>query len=319
MDRLERLFRRVKIWVRVHKRQIGLGVLGFVGIIILTQLFYPSDKLTPFASVDGVKVGGWQKKDAAKALDAKYKAQPIAIYFGKNKASHYSPLPADIGLTVKNTDRLSQFDYPWDLRLVPSSILWQASLSPDSEPAYDRSSEKLSAYMKTELGDSCDVKPVNASLKADGPKLTLVPASSGGTCKLSDVSATLSKVTPHLPTKPEVRIATKEIPPAVSDNDAKKFATKMNTQLAKGVNITAGNATVKADAKAVASWLDFKAVENKLTAEVNAVPLTLFAPYHLHDNVTNLYRVEKEFDRKACAEERRQVEREPLIRHKLYS
>jgi beta-lactamase class A len=269
MDRLERLFRKVKVWVRTHKRQIGLGALGFVGLIILTQLFYPSDKLTPFASVDGVKIGGWQKKDAAKALDAKYKAQPIAIYFGKNKTAHYNPLPDKIGLTVKNTDRLSKFDYPWYLRLVPSSILWQAALYPDSEPTYDRSSEKLSAYMKTELGDSCDVKPVNASLKADGSKLVLVPASSGGTCKLSDVSSMLNKVTPHLPAKPEVRIATKEILPTINDSDAKKLATTMNAQLDKGVNITAGNAIVKADSKAVASWLDFKAADDKLVSEVN--------------------------------------------------
>ena len=269
MDRLERLLRKVKVWAGVHKRQIGFGVLGFLALVILIQLFYPTDKLTPFAKVDDVKVGGWLKKDAASALDAKYKAQPVAIFFGKNKTSHYSPLPAQIGLTVKNTDRLSKFDYPWYLRLVPSSILWQAALYPDSPPAYERSSEKLSTYMKTELGDSCDVKPVNASLKPDGSKVVLVPASSGGTCKLSDVSTALNKVTPDLTTKTEVRIPTKEILPAVSDNDAKKLATTINAQLVKGVTITAGNAPVKADPKAVASWLDFKVADNKLMAEVN--------------------------------------------------
>lgn len=286
MNRLEQLFRKGKGRVRTHKRQIGLGVLGFLGLIILIQLFYPSDKLTPFASVDDVKVGGWQKKDAAWELDAKYEAQPIAIYFGKNETAHYKPLPEKIGLTIKNTDRLSKFDYPWYLRLVPSSILWQAALYPESEPIYVRSSEKLSAYIKLELGASCDVKPVNASLKADGSKLVLVPASSGGTCKLSDVNAMLSKVTPHLPTKPEVRIATKEILPVVDDKDAEKLATTMNGQLSKGVNITAGNATVKADAKAVASWLDFKVVDNKLTATVNTTKAAGFFNKELAPKVT---------------------------------
>lgn len=270
MKRLEQhLLRRVRTWIRGHKRQIGFGVLIFVGLIILAQLFYPTDKLTPFAAIDGVKMGGWQKKDAVKVLDTSYKAQPVVIYFGKNKTSHYTPLPAQIGLTIKNTDRLSAFNYPWYLRLVPSSILWQASMYPDSSPSYVRSSEKLATYLKTELGDSCDVKPVDALLKADGSKLVLVPASSGGTCKPSDVSTALSKVTPHLPVKSEVRIATKEILPAVSDTDAKKLATTINDRLAKGVSITAGNGAVPVDAKAVASWLDFKVAEGKLVSEVN--------------------------------------------------
>lgn len=238
-------------------------------LIIAIQLFYPTDRLLPYASVDKVSLSGWQKKDAAWQLDRTYAAQPIQLYFGSNTNTNYTLKPADMGLTVRNTDRLHGITYPWYTRLIPTSLLWYGRLQAGGSPVYDRNGAKFEAYMKQTLGESCDVKPVNASVKAKGASLVVVPSSNGGTCQLSDVSATLKKLSPRLTTKTQVRIPMKEISPVISDTDAKKLAGTINKRLAGAIAIKAGNQTVAVEGKLVASWLDPKEVDGALMVEIN--------------------------------------------------
>jgi len=270
MNVIRRWWQRGSRWTKLHKRWVGYGVIGLVGLIIVVQLFYPAGRLLPFVSIDDISVSGWQKKDAAWQLDRAYEKQPIQLYFGSNTNTNYTLKPADMGLTTRNTKRIESMNYPWYMRLLPTSLFWYGRVQNGGEPAYDRNETTFDAYMKQTLGESCDVKPVNASLKAKGAKLEIVPGSNGGTCKLSDVSATLKKLSPHLTVKTQVRVPMKEIPPVISDDDARKLVTAINKKLAGTITVQAGTQTVAVEGKMVASWLDSKEVDGKLTVEVNS-------------------------------------------------
>ena len=270
MDVIGRWWQRGNRWVKGHRRELVIAGGVFVGLIILIQLLYPTNRMLPYATIDTLSVSGWQKKDAAWKLDQSYKKQPVQLYFGKNTNANYSLKPDDIGLTVSNADRLGSLSYPWYMRLIPTSLLWYGHAQPEGEPSYKRNEAILNAYMKKELGESCNVKPIDASLKAKDAKLVVVPSSNGGTCKLNDVSEQLQKLTPKLTQKTVVRIPMDEIPPAIGDDEAKALVKIVNQQLAKSIEIQAGSQSVKPDTKRVASWLDPAVVEGKLTVVINA-------------------------------------------------
>lgn len=270
MNVIGRWWQRCNRWVKGHKRELGIAGGVFVGLIILAQLLYSTNRMLPYATVDKVAVSGWQKKDAAWQLDQAYRQQPIQLYFGKNTNANYSLKPADIGLTVSNADRLGSLGYPWYIRLIPTSVLWYGRVQTEGEPSYKRNVATFNAYMKKELGESCNVKPIDASVKAKDSKLVVVPSSNGGTCKLADVSEQLEKLAPKLTQKTVARIPMDEIPPAISDNEAKALVKTVNQQLAKGVDIQAGGQVIKPDTKLLASWLDPAVVDGKLTVVVNA-------------------------------------------------
>ena len=270
MKAIQRWFQRSKRWSIVHKRQLAIAGGVFIGIIIFVQMLYPNSRLLPFVKIDNLSVSGWQKKDVAWQLDNAYQKQPIHLYFGKNTNTNYILKPADIGLAAHNSSRVDALSYPWYMRLIPTSVWWYGKIQSVKEPSFTRSNIALQAYMTQKVGTSCDVKPIDASLKAEKAKLVLVPASNGGTCKLSDVALALKKVKPTITSrKTQIHIAMKEIPPTISDKEAKELAADVNKQLAAGIEIKAGTQSLKLDTATVANWIDPAVVDGRLTIAVN--------------------------------------------------
>ncbi|MDB5165289.1 MAG: hypothetical protein JWM00_179 [Candidatus Saccharibacteria bacterium] len=267
---MRKWFQRLKRWVGRYRRQLRIAGGVVVGVLMTMQLFYPTDQMLPFATVDNLAVSGWQKQDTAWQLDQAYKQQPIQLYFGSNTDTKYVLKPADIGLMSRNGNRVEAISYPWYMRLIPTSVFWYGRLQSDGAPTYSRQASVLDTYMKKQLGESCSIAPVDASLKAKESNLVVVSGSNGGTCKPSDVSAELKKLTPMITKKTQVRIAMKETPPTIGDKEANALADLINRQLKAGVVIMAGTLAVKPDSKLVAGWLDAKVVGSKLTVEMNA-------------------------------------------------
>lgn len=242
---------------------------GIVALLLIVQIAYPGDRLVPFANVDERSLGGWTKQDAIRQLDDEYKKQKIDIFFGDRKEAYRKPLPANIGLTTSNQERIEQASYAWWLRLVPTSLFWAHKTIGYDAPTYNRDDKKLASYIEKELGQSCDVAPKNASLKADDTKLDVVPAEAGGTCKVEDVKKRLGTVKPDIKTASNVRIPMKKIPPEVTDDQAKQFGKAITERIGDGIAIKAGGQTVKVDTKTLLGWLDFPIVDKKLTVAVN--------------------------------------------------
>jgi beta-lactamase class A len=260
----------VAIWVRKHKRQLLIGFGVFIGTIILVQLLYPGDRLLPFSKIDERSVSMWHKSDAVKQLDAAYKNYSTELYFGTNKSASHHPKPSEFGLVVRNDERVRNMDYPWYIRLVPTSLLWYGKARKPEPPRYERNQAVLSRYVKEKLGDNCKVDPVNATLRAKDVSLEIVPSSKGGTCELPAVEKVLLKVSPQLTAENKAIVPMKEIPPVVSDKDAEALRATIISHLKQEVSVQAGQERVVVPAKTIVSWLDFSVVENKLTVAVSA-------------------------------------------------
>ena len=257
--------------LRLHwKRILVYGLAGVAALIILVQLLYPSDQLLPYEQVDSVAVGGWKKADAAWELDHRYLVKKARIYFGTNNTPYRSPAINEIGVTVKNSQRLRQIEYPLWLRLVPSSLVWAHAFSVVPEPDYDINQKQLDSYIKKELGQSCNVTPKDATIIYESGALRAVKAERGGTCQMTDVKLALQKIKPMLHHEPVVRVPMNEIQPAVETSSAETLAGSLTSRIGTGVAVQVGDGSVMVPKDQVMSWLDFAVQDGKLNALLNS-------------------------------------------------
>ena len=136
------------------------------GIVTLIQLCYPAGKLLPFTRVDGMALGGVDRKEATAKLNTAYANHPIDIYMGSGTKPVTSPKLSTADMKVDNTTRLASLDYPWYLRIIPTSILWAGLKStPVPAPTYG---ESFDDYIEKDLMPSCRQDPIDATLKAAG-------------------------------------------------------------------------------------------------------------------------------------------------------
>lgn len=265
--RLKELHNRV----RPHwRRYLSLGICGLLIIATGAQLLYPSNRLVPFSSVDGISLGGWQKNDATKSLDSAYAKKIIPVYFGQAKKAYRSPETSEIGLSVSNKIRVDKSNYPWYLRIIPTSILWAHFITESkSEPEYQRSNDKLTAYINKELGNSCNIEPQDASLRLSGVAFKVIPSQNGGICDIGTARQALSSVRPRLNVDGRVNIPVKEVAPGVSDEAARKLGDYLQKKAVNGVSITVNGVAQTIPASDLFSWIDFSASDSQLNYTFN--------------------------------------------------
>lgn len=274
-------------YLRQHWRRLLVsGVGSFVLLLVVVQLAYPEDYLPLQTTIDGVDVGGLSKSAATNLLDSKYEKLPINLYFGANTTTYRQPKPSDIGLTISSEPEVTAKLYPLWLRLVPSSLWWASRVLDIPQPKYIRDANKAGAYVKKELGKSCDITPQNASLTYKEDTLQVVPAIDGGSCKLEDVTKSLQSVKPLLK-HAEVRFAMKPRPAKIHDDVASALAEQLLNKT-KNVSLKAGDDTVAIPQKTLLSWLDFSAPDSGLKATVNAKRAADFLSKNVAPKVTIL-------------------------------
>ena len=151
--------------IRAYRKPVLLwSAGGIAGIVLLVQLLYPSHLLLPFTTVDGQSVALKDRDETIRQFNNQYKNRKLPVYFGSAKDPYRTPTPNDIGLTIDVAEQIRALDYPWWLRIVPTSIVWAHATRTVSSPHYHRDDKQLQQYMTKELGESCDVVPKNANL-----------------------------------------------------------------------------------------------------------------------------------------------------------
>lgn len=264
-----RLYHGGRSWLALHWRRVALiAAVGLLAIIIAVQFIYPAGRLLPFASIDGQSFGGWSKADVITSLNAAYADLAVDIHFGEGGEPYRSPKLSELGMTADNTVRVVHLNYPWYLRLVPTSILWAHLLVKADVPDYQRDHTKIVDYVQQTFGSTCQIEPRNASLKASGDRLELVRAQAGGTCAFDEVISRLGAARPTLDNK-DVTIPVSGIDPQVTNDQANALATAIMGRLSDEVVMKAGEVGQTIPTAELLSWLDFAVVEGQLTASVN--------------------------------------------------
>jgi len=262
---------QLNYWLKQHWKLLLVCIVAVIVLAeVIFQIVYPSSRLIPGTTVDGLNVGGLKVADAAKKLDDAYGGLKLNIYFGDNNAAFQSPKMSEVGIGVDNTARLSVLNYPFYLRIIPTSIWWAPALSKPGEIAYTYDKNKIADYTTSKVGDDCSIPPQNASLKLVDSQLQLVPSVVGGKCDITEFQQKLAEVKPNPDTDNQVRIAIDATPAPVSDDMARALAAKLNSRLATPMPISVDTATDQIPGRVVLSWLDFTAVVPEKTIDNSA-------------------------------------------------
>ena len=255
------------VFRRYSKRRLALMGLGtVVGIMILVQLVYPWNRLTPTATIDGQSLGWMTYQEAAARLGDEYKRAAVKLELGSTDQSVSSPTLEQLGVSINTDEYIKKASYPWYLRLVPTSLWWGQQV-PSEAPAREFS-QKTDEYIKHTLMPYCKKEPTNASFAADGAKLKVVPAVPGGACEETSVGDAIKEMQPHLPAETVVTLPLREVPAAISDDEAEQLVQAVNARIAAGVPIQAGDEKTQVDTAQVVTWIAPAEVEGKLTIAI---------------------------------------------------
>lgn len=253
---------------RITRKQLIIrGGLALFGVLMLIQILYPGDRMLPFATVDARSVGLQSKSTVISQLDKAYDDHTLSIYLGTGKKPVSAPKLRAADINVDNTARINAMNYPWYLRLVPTSVLWAGLKQPSiPKPVYGA---QFDDYVAKHIMPGCKEDPVNATLKTEGDSLTLVPARNGGLCEQDDVLRQIKTIHPALAAPTNVRVARKETSPTVGDQAARKTMTDLTTRLKSGMTLMVGGEKVSIPAKYLYSWLDFATDTGAVVPSVN--------------------------------------------------
>lgn len=271
------LMRKAK---RLPWKRIGILVgIWVFGTIMIAQIGYPADKLLPLQKVDGMAVGAKSKASAIDQLNAAYANKKIDVYLGDNPAPIATPTLEQSGMGVENASRVQSMNYPWFMRLVPTSIFWANSAS--GVPKV-QTSDKTDEFITTKLLTQCQLQPQNATLKAEGAKLVVVPAKNGGECNPDTVKKEFITIQPSLAKPVTARISVKELTPEVINDEAQASSDQYMDKVGDGVVLDVNGQQVTLPAADVYSWLDFE--PNGFTVDVTVNPEKM-KPY-MDKNIT---------------------------------
>lgn len=258
-SRMRILFSKVK---KPTKRQVLLGAGIFAAVLIIAQFLFPTDRLLPFAKVDGLSASGWLKKDASWVLEKQIATSKIAIQRGNEKEVYASVPSTKLGVSAK--DGTKDVDYPWYARLVPTSLLWYGLLPQTSTYTYSYDDKTIAGFITKDLAE-CQLAPQNATLSYNNKKLFVVLAKNGGVCNKTDVQKAIKKLQPKAQGgSSELSFPATITPPKITDADARAIKTSLE-ESTDPITVVAGPKEVPLPRETVFSWLTFDNAGEKLT------------------------------------------------------
>jgi beta-lactamase class A len=248
----------------VHKptrKQILICVGIVMAILIIIQLFFPSNRLLPFTKIDDVAVGGWLKKDASWELERQVAASEIEVQRGNEKEVYMTALPTKLGVTAING--AEHVDYPWYMRLIPTSLFWYGLVPQDPTYEYAYNDKAIATFIKNDLAD-CQLAPQNATLQYKNKKLEVVSAKNGGVCRKGDVEQAIKKLQPQGTSESTLSFPATITPPKINDSSARQVKVSLEKSKDPIVLIAAEKEQVL-PRDTVFSWLTFDATGKTLT------------------------------------------------------
>jgi len=268
---LKQRFTATKSWAARHPRRFLMYVLGgIVGLMILVQLFYPTTSLTPFSSVEGVKLGATSKENAIKVLDKKFNSSKVVVYFNSSDSAFFKATPSELGISSSNKERVDGINYPWFLRFVPSSLFWAHAFTNNVDDLeYQRDQDKLATFMNTTFGDTCHLDVRNATVEVKDDVIQGVEAFSGGDCDFDEVNSKLAAAEPTIDGA-KLSISGDEIPPTISTKAANELASHVTDVIKDGIDVNDGKDKHMIPKEILRKWLDFSVVDGKLDYSFNA-------------------------------------------------
>jgi beta-lactamase class A len=254
MTRFVRIKRRVLSWFRKNQDLVWrclMGLGAFALLTVLVQLLYPAGRLLPFVEIQGQKVGGKTVTDTTKVLQSKYNKAKVNL---RTEDKTFTKSFEEIGIDVKTWETArAAAHYSFVQRIVPFSSLY-IMLTRDTQAQVNFDDERLN-YFAEEVHKDGFVAAVNASVKADGSKVQLVPSTPSKDYPAGHVAAALRKAkyapVTDVHVKPDTRLAER------TDDQVKGLLSEAQRAVDTSLTLKLDKEDIHVDRATIGSWLDF--------------------------------------------------------------
>lgn len=257
-----RKFWNKHLWVR--RVSIGFGALCLV--VIGLQLVFPHDRVLPFAQING-RPAGLADIHAVEKLAADTPKQKLQLKIADKTVTD------TVGAAGASADSRATLqaaaNYPWYWRVVPFSsvVMGLARNEPVQVKVHKPTVEKFYTKKAKEL---CTVPARDATLKANGETVELVPARNGTACPVDSIVKQLDAQV----VRPDGLSHTLKLTTAVPDRsnkDVQSLLTTAKAIVATPLTVTVADKNYVVPKATVASWLMFTPNDkNELVLDASA-------------------------------------------------
>ncbi|NMN00539.1 beta-lactamase [Bifidobacterium sp. DSM 109958] len=214
------------------RRRILVACLGVLLLVELFQLFWPSDKFFPMATLDGHAVGGQSAAQVAETLNAESLARNVTLT-DQSTGRRITLAAKDAGITVDYAGRAqAAAHHSFASRIIPFSWLFVHNTTADTLPdAFGTSADPVKS----------DVR--NAGLEVRDGALATVAAQDGYSFNPADVRTAAGKAFAAT-TDGDLAAATLNlniVEPTVATATADQLRATLTTALGGGVTFTYGS------------------------------------------------------------------------------
>ena len=246
---------------RIH--WLVYGILLACAVSIIVQLVYPAGRALPNAHIDGIQVGGFDRKTTIDALQNTYADSEISLQIPGKKPEKIR-LPTT-GIVLNYTDSANKtLDYQLWQRLIPFSFVYSMGKTYESTRYIDN---EVFSEFAVKVAEKCVSTPVNAAIEIKNGQVSLRSAKDGQKCdakklQTSLLANTLDDTTLKAPVTP--------IEPALSNDTVKTQFTHAKQVVDGGVTLGSPAEQWKVPREVVAGWLTVVSENNTLKLTINS-------------------------------------------------
>lgn len=265
--------------IKIHGWRKTLAVVAGVllGFVLLVQIFYPTDRLLPGVTIDGLNVGVLTKTDALYKLDTLYNSRDIALGFQGVEEPYTHAKASDLGIRADNAIRLQGSAYPWYLRIVPSSIFWAGYFQTYTEPSVVVDTAVMRAYVASFTDETCHILTEDARIEIRDQSLEVVPAKTGGVCVLDSVYSAIQNLSPASIRSGRISFAGTPTYPDITTAEASDVVLQLEARIGTELILkVSDNETVVVPKDVLYGWLFFEPVNGTYRVGMAGEPLDTY-------------------------------------------
>lgn len=248
---LSEILEAITGWGSRHRRAVW-ATGGVLVLVLLVQIFYPSDRTLPFARLNGDMVGVKSHQDIASKLQAEYANTSLTT---KIRDTTKKTTLAKTGVVPDNEQILTGLsNYPWYLRILPLSSLIKGALT--NQQVISKTDEIRFSVYAADRSKECFVAPKNAGVVVKDGEVQLDPAADGQACSEKSLRTQLTAL-PLTKDGITVNIKTTAVKPDRSNKDVEPLLKEAKKIAEYQLTLVVAGKTYAIDKPTLASWLAF--------------------------------------------------------------
>lgn len=232
-------------------RRLAIGAAILAGLTVVIQLAYPTGRILPLVTVEGISIGGASLLEARDQLNKHYSKASLVL---KTDDKTFTKSFDEIGIEPKSWDTArSAARYTFGQRLIPFSSVY-IMIKRDTLMQVGFDDDRLQ-YFAGEVQKEAFVPAVNATVAVTDGTARLVPAKVSKTYAQYDVEKTIraARFTPAV----TLRIVPKTAPAERTDDAVKSVLSDAQRAVNTPLTLKVQDETISVTKSTIGEWLDF--------------------------------------------------------------